>query len=118
MFALRLTSHDMRKKRKFGNRMKRGQGRVLYSREGYQRYLLSSRWKTFRASIIIARGYACENCGSMKGPIDAHHKTYVRLGNELPDDIVLLCRPCHNAKHEKPRAKPIHAQITWCGVPL
>lgn len=30
---------------------------------------------------------------------DFHHRTYDRLTNELFEDLVVLCRPCHQAVH-------------------
>lgn len=30
---------------------------------------------------------------------DAHHRTYVRRGRELRDDVVPLCRQCHSKFH-------------------
>lgn len=32
---------------------------------------------------------------------DVHHKTYDRIGDELLDDLVLLCKSCHKAQHGK-----------------
>lgn len=46
---------------------------------------------------LRARG-KCELCGQRRGR-DVHHKTYERVDEELPDDLVLLCDCCHDAIH-------------------
>lgn len=66
--------------------------------EDYQRnyreiYLSSPRWRE-TASAAVARAGACKKCGSVNN-LDAHHKTYQRMGCERPGDIIVFCRPCH-----------------------
>jgi hypothetical protein len=34
-----------------------------------------------------------------------HHRTYERLGAELPSDLQVLCRPCHERADERRRAE-------------
>lgn len=63
----------------------------------YQKYIHSPKWFAFRHGIISARGEKCEDCGGF--PVYLHHKTYKRLGNEIPDDVELLCKPCHQRRH-------------------
>ena len=48
----------------------------------------------------------CELCGLGKGR-DLHHKTYKRKGKELPEDLALVCRCCHEALH--------HIEEGWIG---
>ncbi len=67
----------------------------------YLEYINSAKWKDFRQSIITHRGYACEKCGCTDKVIHAHHLTYERFMNELPEDIQLLCVPCHEEVHNK-----------------
>lgn len=66
--------------------------------DSYNEYLRSSHWAglkvRFRASDQLQ---ACV-CGEEEG-LQLHHKTYERVGNELLDDLVLLCRGCHEAVH-------------------
>ena len=64
----------------------------------YAEYLKSSHWSLFKFNIIAARGMKCERCNSLKD-IDLHHRTYRRIGTELPEDVELLCRVCHNREH-------------------
>ena len=67
----------------------------------YQQYLQGEHWRTFRFNVILERGCCCESCGSQTRlkDINLHHKTYARLGRELPTDVVLLCRLCHAGVH-------------------
>jgi 5-methylcytosine-specific restriction endonuclease McrA len=67
----------------------------------YNKYILSNEWASFRRSIIKERGYRCEICGCDDKVIHAHHLTYERFMRELPQDIQLLCVPCHRKVHDK-----------------
>jgi len=35
--------------------------------------------------------------------LDVHHRTYKRKGAELPDDLVAVCRECHDERHRGKR---------------
>lgn len=77
----------------------------LAGHAGYEAYLRSTAWRDFRRFMIGLVGGACEDCGvseaeSMLLVLDVHHETYDRLGAELPDDVAVLCRACHEARHE------------------
>lgn len=64
----------------------------------YIAYLKSPAWRA-RSKACIARALGrCENCGTPKGPgvsLQAHHLVYLRLGHELPSDLMALCSRCH-----------------------
>lgn len=70
----------------------------------YREYMRSTLWE-WRARK--ARSDACSYCavcgrsplGSRARKMDVHHLTYERLGNELPEDLQVLCRECHDAAH-------------------
>ena len=68
----------------------------------YERYLKSIEW-WFRADAARQRaGNHCECCGSPpphQGNLDVHHLTYIRLGQEVPEDLQALCRSCHESIH-------------------
>lgn len=80
----------------------------------YAEYLRSHEWKKLRARILRQRGKRCELCGtgqyatvgcvrtSMPSVLQVHHLTYERVGEELDDDLVVLCRDCHKQLHELP----------------
>lgn len=67
-------------------------------RQRYALYLQSPIWKAKRLTILEDRGYKCENCQSRRS-LQVHHLTYVRVGKELPEDLRLLCRNCHEKVH-------------------
>lgn len=67
----------------------------------YNAYIKSHKWFIFSSNVKKERGNKCEECSAGgKGIIlHAHHLTYERLGNELPEDIQVLCKSCHQLKH-------------------
>lgn len=72
-----------------------------FSRRAYLNYLNSKEWRTFKLSIQKQRGDKCETCGITGIQLDGHHLTYKRLFHELPEDIKILCRSCHNDIHKR-----------------
>ncbi len=70
-------------------------------RLSYITYLDSSKWKMFKAKLKMERGDKCEHCQKSGVTLDGHHVTYERLFNELPEDVLLLCRLCHKKVHNK-----------------
>lgn len=69
-------------------------------KQTYNDYINSSAWKKLRKSIMDERGYKCEKCGATQIELHAHHLTYERFTKELPEDIQILCKPCHKKEHE------------------
>jgi hypothetical protein len=67
--------------------------------EEYEKYIRSKEWAAFRQLIFSMRGSICEDCGTSGIVFHLHHLTYVRLGNELPEDVRILCVPCHEKIH-------------------
>jgi len=99
---------------------KQNQTRMKKRRGSYQKYLRSPEWKLRRLTALIAADWTCNRCG-VKPPrgssaklvdviasesLTVHHKTYRRLGNELPEDLEVLCESCHNAEHASRAIKP------------
>ncbi len=71
--------------------------------ENYRKYLKSRTWAKKRSAAYKAHGRSCGDCGTSKGPLEVHHKTYKRRGRESPRrDLAVVCKPCHRKKH-KPR---------------
>lgn len=64
----------------------------------YQTYLKSPAWLQLRARIFRSRGFSCEICQSKKN-LQLHHVTYERLGYEKDEDVMILCRKCHEKAH-------------------
>jgi predicted HNH restriction endonuclease len=71
----------------------------------YADYLASPQWQARREMTIAAYGNRCALCYA-EGPIDVHHRTYDRLGHELPSDLVALCSTCHEAYHRRAAPAP------------
>jgi hypothetical protein len=64
----------------------------------YGAYLRSPGWLNRRSAAIRNSGGRCESCDAA-APLEVHHLTYRRLGAELPEDLVALCRACHEERH-------------------
>lgn len=67
-------------------------------RAEYDAYLHSQAWRNRRLAAIEAAGGRCQLCNSPEN-LEAHHRTYVRFGRELPGDLTVLCDPCHMLFH-------------------
>lgn len=65
----------------------------------YKQYMKSPEWAARRRTHLLANP-TCFVCGWRGGRLlHVHHNTYVRLGNELPEDLVSLCHDCHDTVH-------------------
>lgn len=64
----------------------------------YKEYLQSPQWR-FKRSFLIEKFKTCQLCNSPEN-LHAHHRTYERLGHELPEDLTLLCKKCHEKFHQ------------------
>ncbi len=71
-------------------------------RKLYREYVCSAAWARRRAAEIAKAGNMCTECG-MPGqhgiPLQVHHLSYKHLGEELPGELVVLCRLCHEVAH-------------------
>lgn len=68
----------------------------------HRQYLNSPLWKKVRLSAIKHYGEICAKCGEHGN--DVHHLTYDRVGgDELLEDLQVLCRECHEAIHTAER---------------
>lgn len=63
----------------------------------YYTYINSPEWRAKANAAKQRAGFHCQVCNRSASEVqlDAHHRTYERLGNENPDDITVLCRDCH-----------------------
>lgn len=66
----------------------------------YSEYLKSADWKERSEAAKERAGRKCQVCGSASF-IETHHNTYDRIGNERPEDLVVLCDRCHSLFHHK-----------------
>lgn len=65
----------------------------------YYEYIASKEWQRKRLARIKLDGYKCHICGSSRN-LNVHHLTYERLGHEDMEDLMTLCRSCHEKVHE------------------
>lgn len=65
--------------------------------EDKQEYLHSEEWRKLRWSILTRDKFTCI-CGSKIG-LEVHHITYDRWRHEQPEDLIILCRTCHQRRH-------------------
>jgi len=62
----------------------------------YEDYLRSPEWRA-KCDLVFERdGYRCATCGS-EHDLEVHHKTYKHLFNEPLEDLITLCKECHDA---------------------
>lgn len=85
--------------------------RVLLKMVNYRDYINSPQWKQFATGIKSQRGDRCQICNSSNS-LDAHHRTYERLGWEDPSDITVLCRACHELYESHKRLPKIVQLVT------
>jgi hypothetical protein len=64
-------------------------------------YYKTEHWKTRRAEALEDNEFeGCEICGSTKS-LNVHHKNYFHLFNERDEDLMVVCRECHEELHNK-----------------
>ena len=65
-------------------------------------YLRTNHWQHRRLMALRRAGWRCQVCNeeASKGkPLDVHHRTYERRGAEKAEDVIVLCRRCHELFH-------------------
>lgn len=65
----------------------------------YSEYLQSPHWQRKRRHVLNRAGYLCEICRKGDRQLDVHHRTYENKGWELSEDLMALCRECHEKTH-------------------
>lgn len=66
----------------------------------YQQYLASDHWKSQRIAALKRADFRCQVCNRGNTTLDVHHRTYERIGQEIPADLTVLCRRCHEVHHK------------------
>jgi hypothetical protein len=69
---------------------------LAMTREEYQDYLKTEHWQGQRKEALLCALYRCQVCNTDALPLEVHHRTYERLGCELPSDLFVLCEQCHD----------------------
>lgn len=79
----------------------------------YLHYLHSAAWRAKRAAVLARDGYRCQLWLAHPGE-EVHHRTYAHLGDEPMEDLITLCRTCHDLittairreRHRQRRLRP------------
>lgn len=64
----------------------------------YGQYLETRHWREISGHMRWYAGNRCQLCGTT-GTLNVHHNSYARKGCERPEDLVVLCRECHEKHH-------------------
>lgn len=78
----------------------------------YKKYITSNKWISLRRIIKEYNYYNCQLCGHPNS-LEVHHMTYARLGHEHPDDLITLCRDCHQLAHDNNGVKLMRLVRSW-----
>lgn len=71
----------------------------------YPEYLKSSQWRKLKLQALRYAGYRCQVC-NFNGDLNVHHRAYPEcFGYEPVNDLVVLCRNCHNLFHQSTHFK-------------
>jgi hypothetical protein len=76
----------------------------------YREYLRTPEWRRARAAALLRAGNCCSLDVTHIDGLEVHHRTYERLGEELANDLFVLCRNCHRLHHDeygRPRREPL-----------
>lgn len=77
----------------------------------YRDYLRSPHWRDMQARYRASRlPQACLGCNEPN--FQLHHRSYVRLGHELLEDLIPLCDECHYQVHAYAREFQIPLENT------
>lgn len=82
---------------------------ITDEREKYAAYLCSPEWGRLRRLVMDRSNNKCERC--RVAPFHAaHHITYIRKYNELPEDLQSVCFGCHEFIHGHSFIDPARCQ--------
>jgi len=79
----------------------------------YRKYITSPAWRCNPARLreFEAAGFQCRLCPNSPArgyALQAHHRTYERVGCEIDGDLTTLCQPCHDGVTSMLRARRYH----------
>lgn len=74
-------------------------------KQSYKDYLQSPEWREKATAAKEKAGWKCQICNrdGNYSTLNAHHRTYERVRNELPEDLIVLCGGCHEVFHSNGR---------------
>lgn len=74
---------------------------LKFQKSSYFKYILhlqSDYWRNIRLKVMERDCHLCQECKECSAT-EVHHLTYERLGNELLEDLLAVCRSCHLKIH-------------------
>jgi 5-methylcytosine-specific restriction endonuclease McrA len=75
------------------------QARVAQLYKMGAKYREEPEWQVRRVQALTRAGYKCQTCSISDTTLDVHHNSYENYGDERPQDLVVLCRSCHQKVH-------------------
>lgn len=66
----------------------------------YKAYIQTGTWRKTARRRMEIDGFKCQMCGTGKNLV-VHHITYDHLGCEDMDDLVTVCKSCHEKIHSE-----------------
>jgi len=86
-------------------RLSRQARKAQLRRMPHAEYVKTPEWLARRNRALIQAGNRCQVCGKANLQLEVHHNSYERYGEDLLEDLVVLCRGCHQHYHGvKPHA--------------
>jgi len=61
----------------------------------YRQYLKSAKWSNIRSDMLRYAKHQCQKCGAKNCILQVHHIDYENLYDEMPEDLEVLCKSCH-----------------------
>jgi 5-methylcytosine-specific restriction endonuclease McrA len=74
-------------------------------------YLASGHWAQMRKNALYWWENACGACGA-KERLQIHHRSYERLGRERREDLMVLCRTCHEKRDRRRIARSLDQRVS------
>jgi 5-methylcytosine-specific restriction endonuclease McrA len=65
----------------------------------YADYLKQPEWQVRRVQALTRARHKCQISSNHDATLDVHHRSYENYGDERPEDLVVLCRACHELYH-------------------
>ena len=92
-------------------------GMRLGEYESYNEYLKSGAWRALRAAAFARDLDRCIDCG--RQATEVHHRNYPRYVEETTvDDLVCLCRPCHELRPRTATPMDLEEMKEMTGRPI
>jgi 5-methylcytosine-specific restriction endonuclease McrA len=70
-----------------------------YRARPYEDRRQTREWKVLKKQIHRRDRYRCRFCNRNNGPLHIHHRTYATYAEERLEDLITLCRTCHEYFH-------------------